>query len=137
MSKKNQNQKLRLIFHPFLHHIFRGRINQMDNCIFCKIIKKEIPKEYHYEDDFIIVINDINPMASTHLLFISKEHIKDFTEMNNDSVLLSVKKAIQEQIQKNELMGKGYKIVVNGGGAQFVDHLHFHLIGPIGSNAAV
>lgn len=108
----------------------------MDNCIFCKIVKKEIPKEFEYEDEHILAFKDINPMASTHLLFIPKEHVKDFADLSSNDVFLSMKKAIQEQIQKNELMGKGYKIVLNGGGAQFVDHVHFHLIGPVGINVA-
>lgn len=106
----------------------------MDNCIFCKIVRKEIPKEFLYEDDNALAFKDINPMAETHLLFVPKQHVKDFVDLTSDTIFLSMKKAIQEQIQKNELMGKGYKIVLNGGGAQFVDHVHFHLIGPVGIN---
>lgn len=109
----------------------------MDDCIFCKIVRKEIPKEYEFEDENVVAFKDINPVADTHILFIPKTHVKDFAELADDAVLLSVKKGIQALIEKNQLMGRGYKVVVNGGGAQFVDHLHFHLVGPIGNQVPV
>lgn len=109
----------------------------MEDCIFCKIVRKEIPKEYEFEDENVVAFKDINPVASTHILFVPKAHIKDFTDLSDDAILLSMKKGMQELIKKEELMGRGYKVVVNGGGAQFVDHMHFHLVGPIGSNVPI
>ncbi len=102
----------------------------MKNCIFCKIIRGEIPSTVRYEDEKIIAFNDVNPMKDVHVLFIPKEHIEVFEKISDDSIFPSIRKAIQQIITEEELVGKGYKIVANGGGHQEVDHLHFHLIGP-------
>lgn len=107
----------------------------MKDCIFCKIINKEIPKEFRYEDEFVVAFDDINPVNKTHILFIPKKHIESFEEIRNDEFLPSIRKGIQKISRDEKLLDKGYKILVNGGGAQVVNHLHFHLIGPIGLNA--
>lgn len=109
----------------------------MRDCIFCKIVKHEIPKEFKYEDDDIVAFDDINPVAKVHVLFVSKEHIADFENLTDDGVFASVRKGIQEIVKQTDLVGKGYKIVVNGGGGQIINHLHFHLIGPTGLNAPI
>lgn len=109
----------------------------MKDCIFCKIIKGEIEKDFAYEDDYIVAFEDIRPAADTHLLFIPKKHVEDFAKLTNDKVLVSVRQACQKYIQSEKLMGRGYKIQINGGGAQIVPHLHFHLVGPIGTAAEV
>ncbi len=103
----------------------------MDNCIFCKIINKQIPSTILYEDTKTIVINDIHPAAPIHLLIIPKKHIKDFYDLDSQTGE-AITKTLQAMIDKEILMGKGYKIEVNGGGAQIVNHLHFHLKAPVG-----
>lgn len=107
----------------------------MKDCIFCKVIRGDLPSKKLFEDDKIIVIRDINPVAKTHILFIPRKHYKDFIDLDDDKVLSSIRISAQKLIGKENLTGRGYKIVVNGGGAQVVEHLHFHLIGPIGMNA--
>lgn len=107
----------------------------MENCLFCKIVEKKIPKEFRFEDEKILAFDDINPVASTHILFVPKTHIDSFDKLEDDSILNSLRIGVQSLIGEKSLIGKGYKIVVNGGGAQVVNHLHFHLIGPIGFNA--
>ncbi|MBI2031934.1 MAG: HIT domain-containing protein [Candidatus Levybacteria bacterium] len=102
------------------------------DCIFCKIAKKEIPKDFTYEDDEIMVFSDINPIASTHLLVVPKEHITDFLELKNDKLFGKLANTIQKMVKKTELKDKGYRLVLNGGGAQIIDHLHFHVVGPVG-----
>lgn len=102
------------------------------DCIFCKIVRGEIPKEFRFQDDLIVAFDDINPVAKTHVIFTPREHIKAFEELTNDAILSSVRKGIQKVVSDRQLVGVGYKILVNGGGAQIIDHLHFHLIGPIG-----
>lgn len=101
-------------------------------CIFCKIVHKEIPKELVYEDEQVVAFDDIHPVAKIHLLIIPKEHIEDFFEAKNAKIHMALVKGLHHLIEKKGLMGKGYRLEVNGGGSQIVPHLHFHLIGPIG-----
>ncbi len=102
------------------------------DCIFCKIINREIPASIQYEDEKVIAFKDIHPVAPVHLLIIPKKHIPEFYKLQEEDndVLIAIKNAIQMLIKENNLDTRGYKIEVNGGGAQIVDHLHFHLIGP-------
>lgn len=102
------------------------------NCIFCKIISKEIPKEFTYEDADIVAFPDIRPLKPVHLLIMPKVHITDFMALENDRILAKIRKAIQKLVKEYKLEGKGFRVVVNGGGAQIIDHLHFHLMGPMG-----
>lgn len=106
-----------------------------NDCIFCKIVNREIPKKFVYEDENILAFDDINPVNKVHILFIPKKHVEAFENLEDDKIFPSVRRAIQKFVKEEDLVGKGYKILVNGGGAQVVNHLHFHLIGPIGLNA--
>ena len=99
-------------------------------CIFCKIASHEMPTQIQYEDDDIIAFNDIHPLAPVHILVVPKQHIDEFYSLKDTKVLDSVHKAIKKLICDNQLLDKGYKVEVNGGGAQLVNHLHFHLMGP-------
>ena len=102
----------------------------MEGCIFCKIVHGDFNTEFLYEDESVVSFKDIHPQKPVHILTVPKDHVKEFSELENDAVLVSARKAIQKLIQKFELQNKGYRIEVNGGGAQLVDHLHFHLMGP-------
>lgn len=102
------------------------------SCIFCKVIRGELKSKKEYEDENIVVIHDINPVAKVHLLVIPRKHIEEFMDLSDDKLLGQVRAVLQDMINKQKLMGKGYKIRIFGGGAQQVNHLHFHLIGPIG-----
>ena len=103
----------------------------MGDCIFCKIANREIPKEFTYEDDEIMVFPDIHPLAPTHLLVMPKEHIGELLELSDESLVNKLWKTVQKMIRQTGLDKKGYKLVVNGGGAQIIDHLHIHIIGPV------
>jgi len=103
------------------------------DCVFCKIAKGEIPKDFEYQDDKVLVFADIHPVAPVHLIIIPREHIDDFYNVKDDSLYIALMNVIKKMIGKHNLAGKGYRIVVNGGGAQIVRHLHFHLIGPVSS----
>lgn len=107
----------------------------MDNCIFCKIRDKEIAKEFTYQDESVMVFPDIAPSKPIHLLIIPKKHIKELLEVNEPAVFGRVGQVINQMIVKFNLQDKGYRVTVNGGGAQVVDHLHFHLMGPMGKAA--
>lgn len=101
------------------------------DCIFCKIVSGEMGTEFAYEDDHVVAFNDIEPQKPVHMLVIPKKHVKEFLELEDDEVLSSVRKAVQQLILDNSLEKQGYRIEVNGGGFQLVDHLHFHLMGPM------
>ncbi|HRN96144.1 MAG TPA: HIT domain-containing protein [Candidatus Levybacteria bacterium] len=103
----------------------------MQDCIFCKIVSGQMETTFLYEDDQVVAFKDVHPQKPVHLLVIPKEHIKEFSLLEEDAVLVSVRKAIQTLILENKLQDDGYRIEVNGGGAQLVDHLHFHLLGPM------
>lgn len=104
-------------------------------CVFCKIRDRIIPKEFTYEDEDVMVFPDINPLKPIHLLIIPKKHIEDLLMMNDEGLMMKLTKITQEMIRKFELENKGYRLTVNGGGAQLIDHLHIHLMGPVGKTA--
>ena len=103
----------------------------MVDCIFCKIANGTIPKEFTYEDEALMVFPDIHPVKPVHLLIVPKKHIPEFMAIENHELLTHIGKVVQEMIKKSKLEEKGHRIVINGGGAQEVDHLHIHLMGPI------
>lgn len=103
-----------------------------ENCLFCKIIKGEIPSNKVYEDDKILAFKDINPIAPVHILIIPKKHIscaKDIKE--EDESLIGKMFTVINIIADEFKLDKGYRIVNNCGedGGQEVMHLHFHLLG--------
>ena len=104
----------------------------MNDCLFCKIIRGEIPSEIIYQDDKVIVFNDINPQAPVHFLVIPKEHIEsanDITKENSDLIGYII--YIASKLAKEKALDDGYRIVNNCGaeGGQTVDHIHFHVLG--------
>ncbi|MBI1982368.1 MAG: HIT domain-containing protein [Candidatus Levybacteria bacterium] len=109
----------------------------MSDCIFCKIANREVPKEFTYEDSDVMVFPDINPVKPIHLLIMPKKHIRDFSELADNSLLDKLRIVIQRMIKEQKLENRGYRLVVNGGGAQIIDHLHIHLLGPLGKAASM
>ena len=105
----------------------------MDDCLFCKIIKKEIPSKVVYEDDTVLAFRDINPVAPVHILVIPKKHIGSLAELTNeDEAIVGKIYTIINKIAKQEgIAEKGFRVIVNCGedGGQEVKHLHFHLLG--------
>lgn len=104
----------------------------MEKCVFCKIVKGEISKAFRYEDENIVAFDDLNPVKPVHMLFVPRVHIEDYTSPIDPKILASVQEGVRRIVDEKELLGKGYRVLVNGGGAQIINHLHFHLIGPIG-----
>lgn len=103
----------------------------MGECIFCKIINKEIPKEFTYESENLVVFPDINPSADIHLLIVPKEHIGGIGDLGSahGSLLAEIYKVASELSIQNKLENNLYRVIVNGGKAQHVPHLHFHFLG--------
>lgn len=103
-----------------------------DNCIFCKIIKGEIPSQKVYEDDKMLVFRDIEPKAKIHLLAIGKEHFKLLSEMDAERAELVKYLLIKiPEIAKANGCENGYRLVINQGedAGQTVFHLHIHILG--------
>jgi len=103
------------------------------DCLFCKIVNREIPSEFLYEDDDFVVFRDINPAAPVHLLVVPKKHIRSINDLQNEdgailSGLFMIAKDMAEEQGVNE---SGYKLLFNveKGGGQEIFHLHLHLIG--------
>lgn len=103
----------------------------MDNCLFCKIVNGEIPGDFLYEDDDLVVFKDISPQAPVHLLIVPRAHIvsaNDIDSKNSHLVAKVFELASKLAIEMN--LEKGYRIVNNCGeeGGQTVSHIHFHLL---------
>lgn len=106
----------------------------LDNeCLFCKIIKGEIPAEKVYEDEFVLAFKDISPVAPVHVLVIPKIHIRNVNELTdkNSEYLLKIFNAIKEVAKICNVIESGYRVITNCGedAGQTVNHLHFHVIG--------
>jgi histidine triad (HIT) family protein len=103
----------------------------MNDCIFCKIIKEEIPSEKVYEDDNFIGILDANPEMKEHTLIISKKHFKTILDMPSslgNELLDAVKKIALKLIDKGK--AEGFNLIVNTYklAGQEVDHVHAHIL---------
>lgn len=105
----------------------------MEDCIFCKIINKEIPASIVYEDERMIAFDDINPQAPVHVLLIPKEHFPSLNEIPEDKkdVLSHLLLKAREIAREKEIEERGYRIVLNTAreSGQDVLHIHFHLLG--------
>ncbi len=103
------------------------------DCIFCKIVNREIPTEFLYEDDNLVVFRDINPHAPVHILIVPKKHIRSINDLaENDREIISHMIMVGKDIaQKESVNLSGYKLLFNveRGGGQVIFHLHLHLIG--------
>ena len=103
------------------------------NCLFCKIIEKEIPATVIFEDSRVMVIEDIKPQAPTHYLILPKKHIPtiDNIEADDESLLGHLILVAKDIAQSKQLNDFGYRLVfnVNRGGGQDVFHIHLHLLG--------
>lgn len=104
----------------------------MKDCLFCKIVKGELPSTKVYEDDEILAFNDIEPIAPIHILVVPKKHITSLAHMENgDEVIVGkIYKTINKIAEEKGFKQEGYRVIVNCGenGGQEVMHLHFHVL---------
>ena len=104
-----------------------------NDCLFCKIINKEIPSEFIFEDDSFVVFKDINPQAPVHLLIVPKKHIRSINDIKlKDYQIISEIIVVAKNMAKEQGIDRsGYKLVFNveKGGGQEIFHIHLHLIG--------
>ncbi|MGI6691588.1 MAG: histidine triad nucleotide-binding protein [Christensenellales bacterium] len=105
----------------------------MTNCVFCGIVKGDIPSTKVYEDDHVIAFRDINPQAPVHVLIVPRAHIGglDGLEGAADAALAACLRAAHIIAKQEGIAGSGYRLAANCGAhaCQTVGHLHFHLLG--------
>lgn len=105
----------------------------MDNCIFCRIIKGEIPSTKVYEDEYVYAFNDINPATPIHVLVVPKVHIKSLDDLNEKNLenVVHIHRGIKKVAEITGVNKEGYRVIVNcgEGAGQTVWHLHYHVLG--------
>ncbi len=103
------------------------------DCIFCKIINKEIPSKIVYEDDEVLAFEDIAPQAPVHIVVIPKKHIAKITEIEKEDETLigKIYSVINKIAREKQIAEEGFRVIINCGenGGQEVKHIHFHLLG--------
>jgi histidine triad (HIT) family protein len=105
----------------------------MEGCLFCKIVRKEIPAKISAESSKAIAFHDINPQAPVHVLIIPKEHIESILEVErgHSEILADMISTAQKCAKDLGIDESGFRLVFNCGpnAGQAVDHLHLHLLG--------
>ena len=104
----------------------------MEDCIFCKIVKKEIPGEVEIETETVLAFRDINPKAPVHILIIPKKHIENLANAaKEDLEILGSCQLVAKEIAEKNGTEKAFRLLTaSGAGAgQTVSHLHYHLVG--------
>ena len=105
----------------------------MDNdCLFCKIIKGEIPSTKVYEDEYVLGFRDINPAAPIHILVIPKKHISSLADIKPEDkeYVWKIHEAMNKIAEQEKFKEDGYRVIVNCGknAGQEVMHLHYHIL---------
>jgi histidine triad (HIT) family protein len=104
----------------------------VQDCVFCKIVRGEIPSKKVYEDDDILAFHDIQPVAPVHFMLIPKRHIGSLAEATaDDALLLGRILTLTARLAKEQGSPDGYRTIVNTGriGRQDVMHVHVHVVG--------
>ncbi len=103
------------------------------DCIFCRIITGDVPSDLVYTDEEMVAFRDINPVASTHILVVPREHIESVPHLQpgHEGLVGRMVMRARALAEDADLASRGYRLVVNSGpeGGQMVPHLHLHLIG--------
>jgi histidine triad (HIT) family protein len=104
----------------------------MTDCIFCKIVKGDIPSNKIYEDDELVVFHDIRPVAPVHLLIVPREHIGSLTDCDDTHRdLLGRMLLLAPRLARKHGLERGFRTIINTGegGGQEVFHIHIHVFG--------
>ena len=102
----------------------------MEDCLFCKIVKGEVPSEKIYEDENVYAFKDIHPVAPVHILVIPKKHYTTLLDIEDTKIIGDIYSAINKIAKQEGIAEEGFRVIVNCGenGGQVVMHVHFHLI---------
>ena len=102
------------------------------DCVFCQILAGKIPGNLMYQDGEVVVFPDINPVAPTHLLVVTKKHIPSVAHLSDDEtpIVGYMVKVANQLAREHGFAGSGYRLVINCGkdGAQVIPHLHMHVL---------
>jgi histidine triad (HIT) family protein len=104
----------------------------MENCIFCRIVKGEIPSRKAYEDDDILAFHDNRPLAPVHVLLVPKKHIADLYGLGEgDQRVMGKIMVLVPRLAQEQGLSEGFRVIINTGriGRQEVPHLHVHVLG--------
>ena len=107
-------------------------MSHSENCIFCKIVRGEIPSRKVYEDGEILAFHDIHPLRPVHFLMVPKKHLDSLaTATEHDAPLLGRMLAIANRLATEQGSPDGFRVIINTGrvGNQEVPHLHIHIVG--------
>lgn len=103
------------------------------DCLFCKIIDREIPADIVFEDDEVLAFSDINPQAPTHLVIVPKRHIATLNDIEEGDLALvgRLQYTAARLAREKGFAEDGYRVVMNCNeqGGQTVYHIHMHLMG--------
>jgi histidine triad (HIT) family protein len=102
------------------------------DCLFCKIVRKDVPAQVVLDRDDVLAFRDVNPQAPTHVLVIPKEHLASLEAVGDQhGPLLASLVAAANQVARDDGVAGGYRLVTNIGrvAGQSVDHLHLHVLG--------
>jgi len=103
------------------------------DCLFCKIVNRELPADIIFEDDELVAFNDISPQAPTHILIIPKKHISTVNDLTEAEIKLPGELVLRAKALAGEkgIAESGYRLILNcnAGGGQTVYHLHLHMLG--------
>jgi len=103
------------------------------DCLFCKIVNRELPADIVFEDDDLVAFNDISPQAPTHILIIPKTHFPTVNELTENEIDLPGRLVLRARALASEkgIADSGYRLIMNCNpeGGQTVYHIHMHLLG--------
>jgi histidine triad (HIT) family protein len=103
------------------------------DCLFCKIVNRELPADIVYEDELLLAFNDISPQAPTHTLIIPKKHIATVNDLTEAEINLPGVMVLRARALADEkgIAESGYRLILNcnSEGGQTVYHIHLHLLG--------
>jgi len=102
-----------------------------DNCLFCRIVRREIPATLVFEDDHVVAFRDINPQAPIHVVIVPREHVASLNDAADATLIGRLSLAAAKIARTEGIADSGYRTVVNTNrdAGQTVFHVHLHLLG--------